>query len=133
MLFSVGDLRRSPGRGPPSELVTMKPRQPSPQPRIHEKRRGVRLNSRVPVAVEWDTPGSETQRVEAFTRVVNPYGCLVVLSADLVLEQRLRVVNLATESANSGVIVWKGHHRTEGWEIGIELTQPPMDFWGLEL
>ncbi len=111
----------------------MKPRQPSPQPRIHEKRRGVRLNSRVPVAVEWDVPGSETQRVEAFTRVVNPYGCLVVLSADLVLEQRLRVVNLATESANSGVIVWKGHHRTEGWEIGIELTQPPMDFWGLEL
>jgi hypothetical protein len=111
----------------------MQPRQSSPQPKIHEKRRGVRLNSRVPVAVEWDTPGSDPQRVEAFTRVVNPYGCLVVLSADLVLEQRLRVVNLATESINAGVIVWKGHHRTEGWEVGIELTQPPMDFWGLEL
>jgi len=33
-----------------------------------EKRRGVRLNSRVPVAVEWDA-GGESLRKEAQTRV----------------------------------------------------------------
>ena len=46
-----------------------------------EKRRGVRVNSRVPVAVEWDS-GGELRRGEAQTRVVGPYGCLVVLAAE---------------------------------------------------
>ena len=105
----------------------------SQPPKIHEKRRGVRLNSRVAVTIEWDDGAGEARRLQAFTRIVGPYGCLVVLSADLLVEQRLRVVNLATEQGYSGVIVWKGHQRTEGWEVGIELTQPPPDFWGLEL
>jgi len=29
--------------------------------------------------------------------------------------------------------VWKGNPRPEGWEYGIELVGPDMDFWGLEL
>jgi hypothetical protein len=106
---------------------------PLRHPTIHEKRRGARLNSRVPVAIEWEDQAGEPVRIQAFTRVVGPYGCLVVLSKELVREQRLRVVNLATDQVNSGVIVWTGHQRTEGWEVGIELMQPPMDFWGLQL
>lgn len=104
------------------------------EPRITEKRRGIRLNSRVPVAIEWE--GADAQRTcreEAFTRVVGPYGCLVVLRQSLEVEQALRIVNLATNEANSAVIVWKGHLRPDGWELGIELIQPAIDFWGLEL
>ncbi len=104
------------------------------QPNITEKRRGKRLNSRVPVAIEWQRDHSdEIRREEAFTRVVGPYGCLVVLREDLGLEQPLRIVNLATNTSNSAIIVWKGNHRTDGWELGIELVHPEMDFWGLEL
>jgi hypothetical protein len=91
------------------------------------------MNSRVPLAVEWESETGEPVREQAFTRVVSPYGCLVVLSNNLLIEQRLRVINLATEQSNLGVVVWKGSRRPEGWELGIELTQPPMDFWGLEL
>jgi hypothetical protein len=106
----------------------------APLPKVKKKRRGIRLNSRVPVAIEWqktDTPGS--CREEGFTRVVGPYGCLVVLRERLELEQSLRIVNLATNEANSAVIVWKGNERPDGWELGIELIHPAMDFWGLEL
>jgi hypothetical protein len=104
------------------------------QPKITEKRRGKRLNSRVPVAVEWQQGDSDDiHREEAFTRVVGPYGCLVVLHEDLELEQALRIVNLATNTSNSAIIVWKGNHRPDGWELGIELVRPEMDFWGLEL
>jgi len=71
--------------------------------------------------------------VETQTRVVNPYGCMVVLSEQLELEQRLALTNLATKSSNAAVIVWKGNQEPEGWEYGVELVAPDMDFWGLEL
>lgn len=103
-------------------------------PKVKRKRRGIRLNSRVPVAIEWHknerVPAS---REEAFTRVVGPYGCLVVLQESLELEQSLKIVNLATNESNSAVIVWKGQERPDGWELGIELIRPDMNFWGLEL
>lgn len=106
----------------------------APPPKVKKKRRGIRLNSRVPVAVEWQkTDADGSCREEAFTRVVGPYGCLVVLKERLELEQSLRIVNLATNEANSAVIVWKGNERPDGWELGIELIHPAMDFWGLEL
>lgn len=86
------------------------------------------------MAIEWHK--SETvqpNREEAFTRVIGPYGCLVVLRESLELEQSLKIVNLATNEANSAVIVWKGLERPDGWELGIELIRPDMNFWGLEL
>src|SRR5579863_9741266 len=99
-----------------------------PTPKITEKRRGVRVNSRVPIAVEWQDLGGGTIRQQAFTRVISPYGCLVVLPKALSIEQNLRLVHLATEQANVGVVVWKGNQETDGWELGIALTQPPMNF-----
>jgi len=97
-----------------------------------EKRRGVRVNSRVPIAVEWDI-GGETRRGEAQTRVVGPYGCLVVLPQNLEIDQRIQVINLVSRQANPAVIVWHGLERAEGWELGIELINPEMGFWGLDL
>jgi len=96
------------------------------------KRRGVRVNSRVPIALEWDA-GGQSVRQEAQTRVVGPYGCLVLLPHNLEVEQRLQLTNLVNKEMNPAVIVWRGVERPEGWELGIELVNPQMDFWGLEL
>jgi hypothetical protein len=101
--------------------------------RHHENRRGSRMNSRVPITLEWDAEGDKRIRVEAHTRVVNPYGCMVVLKQSLDLEHRLALTNQATSSSNAAVVVWKGSPRPDGWEYGIELVAPEMDFWGLEL
>jgi len=100
--------------------------------RYSEKRRGNRMNSRVRVRAEWEAEGKSASS-EAFTRVVNPYGCMVILKHSLDLNQRLSLTNLATGTSNASVIVWKGNPRPEGWEYGIELVAPDMDFWGLEL
>jgi hypothetical protein len=84
--------------------------------------------------VEWQkADGAASSREEAFTRVIGPYGCLVVLRESLEVEQALRIVNLATSETNSAVIVWKGNERPDGWELGIELIHPDINFWGLEL
>ncbi len=100
--------------------------------RYSEKRRGNRMNSRVRVRAEWDTNNAK-QSGEAFTRVINPYGCMVILKETLDLNQRLSLTNVATGSSNAAVVVWKGNPRPEGWEYGIELIAPDMDFWGMEL
>jgi len=56
-----------------------------------------------------------------------------VLSHDLAFEQKIQLTNLATRKANDAVVVWKGSQLHDGWEFGIELIGPEMDFWGLEL
>jgi hypothetical protein len=99
----------------------------------NESRRGRRMNSRVPVRLEWDAVDGKRIRLEAHTRVVNPYGCMLVLPQSLEIEHRLALTNLATQSSNVAVVVWKGKARPEGWEYGVELISPEMDFWGLEL
>jgi hypothetical protein len=101
--------------------------------RYSDKRRGKRMNSRVPVRLEWDGDAGRRFSIDAKTTVVNPYGCMVVLGESLELEHRVALTNLATDSSNAAVVVWKGTQRPEGWEYGIELVAPEMDFWGLEL
>ena len=101
--------------------------------KYREKRRGRRMNSRVQVRLEWEAGDHQRHSLEAHTRIVNPYGCMVVLAESLELEQRLALTNLATQASNAAVVVWKGNEQPEGWEYGIELVAPDMDFWGLEL
>jgi hypothetical protein len=98
-----------------------------------EKRRGRRMNSRVHIRLAWDTAEGTRHTIEAHTRIVNPYGCMVMLSESLALEHRVALTNLATGSSNAAVVVWKGNRQREGWEYGVELVAPDMDFWGLEL
>ncbi|MFZ0820448.1 MAG: hypothetical protein WAM91_10285 [Candidatus Acidiferrales bacterium] len=100
--------------------------------KFQNKRRGVRVNSRVPVELVWKGEGDQT-RLDVHTRVVGPYGCMAVIPKEFGVEQQLEITNRANLRSNPGVIVWKGKQRVEGWEYGIELIEPEMDFWGLEL
>jgi hypothetical protein len=97
-----------------------------------EKRRGERVNSRVPIVLEWNC-GGEMLRREAQTRVVGPYGCMVVLPSNLEVKQTIQLTNMVNKESNAGVIVWRGLQHAEGWELGIELINPQMGFWGLDL
>jgi hypothetical protein len=108
--------------------------------RTRRKRRGPRMNCRVPVTIEWNgrAPAPETRagalHFEAgFTRVVNCYGCLLVSPKEIGLQQKLRLTNLATHRSADGVVVWKGLERPDGWDLGIELVAAELDFWGVDL
>jgi hypothetical protein len=101
--------------------------------RYREKRRGRRMNSRVPVRLEWDGDAGNRFQFDAHTRIINPYGCMVVIEKSLDIDHRLALTNLVTQASNAAVVVWKGNQRPEGWEYGIELVAPEMDFWGLDL
>jgi len=97
------------------------------------RRRGPRMNSRVPVAIEWNAKVGPLRFETGFTRVVNSYGCLLVSPKEIEVQQRLRVTNLATHQAADAVIVWKGTQRPDGWDLGVELIGAELDFWGVDL
>jgi len=101
--------------------------------RYGEKRRGRRMNSRVPVRLEWDSEGSVRVSVDTVTRIVNPYGCMLILRHSLELNHRLALTNLSTQSSNAAVVVWRGNPQPDGWEYGVELVAPEMNFWDIEL
>ncbi len=96
------------------------------------RRRGVRVNSRVPLAVQW-AAGGETLKKDGQTRIVGPYGCLLVLAQNLEVKQEIKLTNLVSKESSPARVVWRGVERAEGWELGIELINPKMGFWGLDL
>jgi len=99
--------------------------------RMKHLRAGVRLNSRVAVAVEWTDTGRRL-RAEGYTLDISPKGCLAIIPQGFTVGQRLRLINLTNQNACETVLVWRGHEGRTGWELGLELQGAPSDFWGLD-
>jgi len=101
--------------------------------RTRSKRRGPRMNSRVPVTIEWNGTAGPLHFEAGFTRVVNTYGCLLVSPREINVRERIRLTNLATRHIAEGVVVWKGTQNPDGWDVGVELVSADLNFWGVEL
>lgn len=99
--------------------------------RTQEARAGIRVNSRVPLAVEW-TEGDKTLRAEGYTVDTSTKGCLAVIPHLLAVGQRLRVINLMNHNVCEAILIWRGHDGRAGWELGLELQGAPMEFWGVD-
>lgn len=94
-------------------------------------RAGSRVNSRVKVLLEWNEV-DETHCVEAYTIDVSPKGCLAIGPQGFTLGQKLRVRNRTNQKESDATLIWRGHEGRKGWELGLELVNPPLDFWGVE-
>ena len=99
--------------------------------RVRHIRAGARLNSRVPVAIEWHESG-QALRSDGYTQDISPKGCLAVVPQGFPIGQRLELVNLINNNRCEVVLVWRGHEGRTGWELGLELQNAPHDFWGLD-
>jgi hypothetical protein len=99
--------------------------------RMKKIRAGIRLNSRVPVAVEWIEAG-RTLRSEGYTLDISPKGCLAIFPQGFTVGQRLHLINLTNQSGCEAVLVWRGHEGRSGWELGLELQKMPAEFWGVD-
>ena len=99
--------------------------------RMQRIRAGVRVNSRVRVAVEWAEAG-QTMQAEGYTVDISPKGCLAVVPQGFTVGQRLRLINLVNKNVSEAVLVWRGHEGRSGWELGLELREPSLEFWGVD-
>jgi hypothetical protein len=98
---------------------------------MQNARAGIRVNSRVPVAVEWAESG-QPRRAEGYTVDTSTKGCLAVVPQNFPVGQRLLLVNLLNKNACEAVLIWRGHENRTGWELGLELQDASMDFWGVD-
>jgi PilZ domain len=93
---------------------------------------GTRVNSRVPVALEWIENG-RTSRVEAYTRDISSYGCLLVAPQGFVIGQKVRLINLVNNKQCEARVVRRGQEGSPGWEVGLQLQEPSPEFWEIDL
>jgi hypothetical protein len=94
-------------------------------------RAGVRVNSRVKIALEWSEAG-HVLRAEGYTVDISPKGCLAIVPQGFAVGQKLKLVNLLNKNECEAVLVWRGHEGRAGWELGLELQAPSHEFWGLD-
>ncbi len=101
------------------------------QAKVDYTRATVRLNSRVPIALEWTEDG-KALLADGVTMDVSLKGCMAVAPQGFAVGQRLRIVNKVNGQACDAVLVWRGHEGRAGWELGLELQAPPDEFWAVE-
>jgi hypothetical protein len=94
-------------------------------------RTGVRVNARTALSVEWTEEG-KTLRAEGYTVDISPKGCMAVIPQGFTVGKTLRVTHLANQAISDATVAWRGSEVRTGWELGLQLQDPPEDFWGLE-
>jgi hypothetical protein len=99
--------------------------------RYKHLRAGARLNSRVAIAVEWTEEGKNL-RAEGYTVDVSPRGCLAIVQHRFTVGQKLQLINLTNQKTSEVFLIWRGHERQAGWELGLEIQGKTEDFWGVE-
>jgi PilZ domain len=122
---------RCPRHGVLQEIAVALFRDVSFEDRFQGVRTSGRLNSRVAVAVEWGGAGQRL-RSEGYTVDIGAKGCLAIVPHEFMVGERLRLINLTNQISCEAVLVWRGHEGRTGWELGLELQEPPPDFWGLD-
>lgn len=99
--------------------------------RVRQIRGTGRVNSCVPMAIEWTKAGQKL-RAEGCTVDISPEGCMAVIPQGIDVGEKVRLVNLTNQISCEAILVWRGHEGRRGWELGLELQDPSPDFWGMD-
>jgi hypothetical protein len=94
-------------------------------------RAGSRVNSKVNLQLQWKEDGV-VHTVEGYTMDISPKGCMAIAPQGFVVGQKMHLKNGNTQKESEATLIWRGHEGRTGWELGLELVNPPADFWGLE-
>jgi hypothetical protein len=92
---------------------------------IDLRRTHKRVRANVKLAVEWEED-CKLQSIHTFTLDVSHSGCLAVLSADLVVRQKVRLINQQSGSVAEARLVWRNPTTSSA---GFELLKPDENFW----
>ena len=104
-------------------------------------RREQRIEVMIPLVVKWTDSDGQRHETASYARVVNSYGCLLIVDAILPDESSITLLNPTTLSSIAAHVVGRGSVDTKGREsllvelgkpFGVELDKFDPDFWGAE-
>jgi len=97
--------------------------------RRNNQRRSQRILLAIPVIVSGKRGGTTSFSERAKTIVVNAHGALIQLHENVVLQQRLRVRNVATNEETTCTVTDINPGNYDVPEVGVEFLEPSPRFW----
>lgn len=109
--------------------------------RSSSRRREQRIEVMIPLAVKWTDSNGQGHETAGYARVVNSYGCLLIVDAVLPGDSSITLLNPTTLSSITARVVGRGSVDTKGRQsvllelgkpFGVELDKSDPDFWGAD-
>lgn len=100
------------------------------RPHAHaQQRRSQRILLAVSVLVSGQHANGAPFSERAKTQVVNAHGAMILLRETVVIGQRIKIKNLATNEETGCTVVDISPGSTEIPEVGVAFTKPAPGFW----
>ena len=102
------------------------------EPKVYERRRGERVFLRISINISGTSKEGKRVNEGGQVAVVNRNGALIRVKTPLKPGSTVEVLNDATRENLIFRVVWVSERAREGqFDIGIELTAPREEFWGI--
>jgi PilZ domain len=104
----------------------------SSEPKIHERRRGERILLHIPVHVAGTSKDGKRVNETGLVVVVSRNGAMLRAKSSLKQGSTVDVIQGSSEAALKFRVVWVSERAREGqFDVGVELTEPREEFWGI--
>jgi hypothetical protein len=94
-----------------------------------QQRRSQRILLTVPIVVSGQRPDGSPFSERTQTQIVNAHGALIQLRERVLMNQTLRIKNIATNGEVSCTVVDLNQGSSEVREVGISFSEPAPSFW----
>ncbi len=101
------------------------------EPHYGEQRRSQRVLLRIPVKVQAGDGAPVSESAETVS--VSRYGAMLRMASPMKIDSMVQVLNTYSRQVESFRVVWVSElPKEEHYEVGVEITTPREDFWGIQ-
>lgn len=93
------------------------------------QRRSARVLMDVPIVVRGESAEKRAFHEETFTVTISAHGALLMLAENVVLGQKIVVINAQNQDEREGRIAYRGPLHAGLSQVAVEFTQPSPEFW----
>jgi hypothetical protein len=104
---------------------------PTNQPPLHDRRRSSRATVSIPLLATGKAASGGEFRLATHTHTVSQFGCLILLDAELFLDQLIQLHRPELNQSLEGKVVSRWRRPDGKLFVGISFTESAQDFWGL--
>ncbi len=99
-----------------------------------DRRRSQRVLIVIPVLMSWTNKDGVRIKEEAQTEVISRHGAMVRVKGSMMMGSDVELTRPQVHQSTKAKVVWVGKPDAEGFvRVGLELTIPTPEFWGVYL
>ncbi|HEX9763972.1 MAG: PilZ domain-containing protein [Candidatus Acidiferrales bacterium] len=99
-----------------------------------DRRRSQRVLIVIPALVSWTTKDGVRIKEEAHTEVISRHGAMLRVKGSMTMGAEVELTRPQARLSTKAKVVWVGKPDADGFvRVGLELTVPSAEFWGVYL